>query len=153
VGSLELKVPPPLAALITGAAMWWASGFVPSMELPSVMRMAAAMALAGIGLGFDAVGIASFLRARTTVNPMSPDRTSSLVSSGVYRITRNPMYLGMLFLLSAWAVFLSSAWLLAGPLAFMLYITRFQIAPEERMLHALFGDAYAGYAARVRRWL
>ena len=75
------------------------------------------------------------------------------MSSGVYRITRNPMYLGLLLILIAWAVFLSSAWLLLGPLTFVLYMNRFQIGPEERALSAMFGNSYAEYKARVRRWL
>ena len=63
------------------------------------------------------------------------------------------MYVGLLFILVSWAVFLSSAWALLGPLAFYLYIARFQIAPEERVLSELFGDEYLAYKARVRRWL
>ena len=153
MATLELLVPPPVVALITGAAMWGALSFVPSLEVPSVVRVPSAIAIAVIGLGFDIAGIISFLRARTTVNPMKPSTTSSLVSSGVYRITRNPMYLGMLFILIAWAVLLSSAWLLLGPLIFALYMNRFQIEPEEKALLAMFGNSYAGYKARVRRWL
>jgi protein-S-isoprenylcysteine O-methyltransferase Ste14 len=153
MATLELLVPPPVVALITGAVMWSASSFVPSLEVPSVVRVASAITIAVIGLGFDIAGIISFLRARTTVNPMKPATTSSLVSSGAYRITRNPMYLGMLFILIAWAVFLSSVWLLLGPLIFVLYMNRFQIGPEEKALLAMFGNSYAEYKARARRWL
>ncbi|MEB0160908.1 isoprenylcysteine carboxylmethyltransferase family protein, partial [Pseudomonas sp. AH2 (2023)] len=91
-------------------------------------------------------------RSRTTVNPLRPDKAAALVSGGVYRVTRNPMYVGMMLLLVAWAVYLDSAWVLAGPVAFVAYITRFQIAPEERVLRAKFAD-FDAYAARVRRWL
>ncbi len=133
--------------------MWGASSYVPSLEVPAVVRVVSAITIAVIGVGFEIAGIISFLRARTTVNPMRPATTSSLVSSGVYRITRNPMYLGVLFILIAWAVFLSSAWLLFGPLVFVLFINRFQIGPEEKVLLAVFGNSYADYKARVRRWL
>jgi protein-S-isoprenylcysteine O-methyltransferase Ste14 len=75
------------------------------------------------------------------------------VTSGVYRFTRNPMYLGLCFVLLAWAVFLSSAWAFMGPGAFVLYINRFQIAPEENALSKLFGPAFAKYQSKVRRWL
>ena len=105
------------------------------------------------GLVFSAAGILSFRRARTTVNPTTPEAASFLVVSGIYRITRNPMYVGISLVLVAWAVFLSSAWALLGPAAFILYISRFQIAPEERALSKLFGAEYASYRARVRRWL
>lgn len=153
MATLELLVPPPVIALIIGTAMWGASPFVPSLEVPSIVRVASAMVTAIVGFGFDIAGIVSFRRARTTINPMKPETTSSLVSSGVYRITRNPMYLGVLFILLAWAVFLSSAWLLLGPLAFVLYMNRFQIGPEEKALLARFGSSYAEYMARVHRWI
>jgi protein-S-isoprenylcysteine O-methyltransferase Ste14 len=84
---------------------------------------------------------------------MKPETATALVCGGVYTVTRNPMYLGLLVLLIAWAVYLSSAWALLGPLAFAVYITRFQILPEERALGTLFGAEYAAYRARVRRWL
>jgi protein-S-isoprenylcysteine O-methyltransferase Ste14 len=102
---------------------------------------------------FSLAGIVSFRRARTTVNPMKPEAATSLVSSGIYRITRNPMYVGLLFVLVAWAAGLSSAWSMLEPLAFFLYIGRFQITPEERVLSQLFGAEYSAYKARVRRWL
>ena len=98
-------------------------------------------------------GILAFRASRTTINPLKPERSSSLVVGGIYRITRNPMYVGMAFLLLAWAVHLS-AWLsFTGILAFVLYITRFQIRPEERALQRIFGEAFNAYCARVRRWL
>ena len=98
-------------------------------------------------------GTISFHRAKTTVNPMKPDKASSLVTSGVYRITRNPMYVGLLLVLVAWAVFLSSPPALAGPVAFLFYVGRFQIMPEEITLSSLFGSEYNAYKSGVRRWL
>jgi protein-S-isoprenylcysteine O-methyltransferase Ste14 len=133
--------------------MWGVSLIAPSLEVPSLVRIAAAATLALAGMCFDLAGIISFWRARTTINPMKPVKTSSLVYSGVYRVTRNPMYLGLLFILVAWAVFLSSPWALLGPLAFVLYLNRFQIGPEEKVLSARFGGSYAEYQSRVRRWL
>ena len=150
---LELLIPPPVVALIVAAAMWGVSLIAPSFELPSSIRLASATALAVVGVLFDLAGIISFLRARTTINPMKPARSSSLVCSGVYRVTRNPMYLGLLLILVAWAVFLSSVWTLFGPLAFVLYMNRFQIVPEEKVLSATFGDSYSAYTSKVRRWL
>ena len=153
MNSLELKVPPPLVAATLAAAMWGVSLFTPHIQLPSVARVLAAAAIALIGAAFTIAGIVSFRQAKTTVNPLKPDSASSLVSSGVYTITRNPMYVGLLFVLLGWAIFLSSPLALVGPLAFFLYIDRFQIAPEERALSNLFGSEYTNYRARVRRWL
>lgn len=151
--ALELKIPPPLVALCAALLMWCTSWIVGPADVPRLLRVGATLAFLVVGLGFDFAALLSFMRARTTINPLRPAATSALVISGVYRITRNPMYLGMLLLLLAWATFLANgvAYLLA-PL-FMLYIGRFQIAPEERMLLAKFGADFATYQASVRRWL
>ncbi|MGH8749108.1 MAG: methyltransferase family protein [Burkholderiales bacterium] len=133
--------------------MWGIAMIAPQVELPAGVRLAACAAIAVAGLVFGAAGIGSFRRARTTLHPTRPQEASSLVRSGIYRITRNPMYLGLALVLAAWAVFLSSAWALFGPLAFMLYMSHFQIAAEERALSRLFGSEYASYKASVRRWL
>lgn len=109
------------------------------------------MAIAGVA--FDLLGLLAFRAARTTTNPFKPERASALVTGGVYRVTRNPMYVGLALLLSAWAIWLSALLPWAGPVLFVLYITRFQIRPEERVLRDIFGDAYSRYADRVRRWL
>jgi protein-S-isoprenylcysteine O-methyltransferase Ste14 len=151
--TLELKIPPPAVALVVAAAMWGISLASPPFGVSDFMRVLAAVAIALFGGGISLAGVISFRRVRTTVNPMKPETTSSLVTTGIYRITRNPMYVGVLFVLVAWAVFLSSVWAFVGPLIFVLYINRFQIAPEERVLSAMFGTAYSNYMAKVRRWL
>jgi protein-S-isoprenylcysteine O-methyltransferase Ste14 len=111
------------------------------------------MVLSLLGGVFSLGGIVAFRRARTTVNPHRPAKATVLVTTGVYRVTRNPMYLGLVFLLVASTVYLSVPLLLFGPLAFVLYIGRFQIRPEERVLAGLFGAEYSRYTSRVRRWL
>jgi protein-S-isoprenylcysteine O-methyltransferase Ste14 len=151
--ALELKVPPPVVALVIAGAMWGVSRITPVLEVPTIARVAAATTIALIGAGFDLAALLAFWRARTTINPMKPQATSSVVCTGVYRVTRNPMYVGLLLLLVAWATYLSSAWAMVGPVAFVLYMNRFQIAPEERVLSALFGKDYSDYQSRVRRWL
>jgi protein-S-isoprenylcysteine O-methyltransferase Ste14 len=98
-------------------------------------------------------GVVSFRRARTSVNPMRPDSTSSLVVSGIYKYTRNPMYLGFLLLLLGWAIFLSNLAPFALLPAFVVYMNYFQIRPEERALGSLFAKEYQPYLARVRRWI
>jgi protein-S-isoprenylcysteine O-methyltransferase Ste14 len=150
--ALELKIPPPVVALLIATAMWLASRTA-SIELPFLVRAVTAIAIAILGGGIAFAAEMSFKRAKTSINPMRPQKTSSLVTAGIYRFTRNPMYLGLLLVLVAWAAFLASAWALAGPVAFVLYIGRFQIRPEERVLSAKFGTAYADYKSRVRRWL
>ena len=151
--SLEARVPPPVITVVAGVIMWGISRFAPQVAMPSGIRLGLSIAILVVGIGFSAAGILSFRRARTTLKPTKPERASSLVHTGIYRVTRNPMYLGLLFVLCAWAVFLSSGWALLGAAGFVLYMNRFQIAPEERALSALFGSEYASYKASVRRWL
>lgn len=150
---LENRIPPPLVMACTGAGMWLAA--VPAGGLPSPSPLQLALAIAGVlaGAFFCLAGVVSFRRARTTVNPLRPQNASALVSSGIYRVSRNPMYVGFALFLVALAAVLGSLPALAGVALFVLYITRFQILPEERALRALFGADFEAYCARVRRWL
>ena len=163
--SLEHKIPPPVVGLLVASGMWGLSllGFqIPIAPLPKYVLV---FFIAAAGVALDVMGILAFRRARTTVNPLKPERArttvnplkperaSSMVTHGIYRFTRNPMYLGMVMFLLAWAIHLAALLPFIGPLVFVLYITRFQIRPEERALKELFGDEYVAYAARVRRWL
>lgn len=142
-----------MVALLVAGGMWGLARLAPVLDLPAAPRIPAALALALTGLGVTVGGVISFRRAQTTVNPIHPEKTSALVRSGVYAVTRNPMYLGSVLILVAWAVFLSSALALLGPIAFVFYMNRFQIRPEERILASLFGASYAEYCSRVRRWI
>jgi len=153
VRALELKIPPPAVALLVALAMWGISLATSRIEVSAVPRIAAAILLSVVGFGIAIAGVLAIRRARTTTNPLKPEAATSLVTSGIYHFTRNPMYLGLCFVLLAWAVFLSSAWAFLGPVAFALYIGRFQIAPEEKVLSKLFGPAFAEYQSKVRRWL
>ena len=150
---LELKIPPPLVGALTATAMWLLSMVTPSLKMPSPLRLGGAVVLAIVGLTIAISGFIAFNHAKTTVNPSKPEKSTSLVTFGIYKITRNPMYVGLVLVLVAWAVQLSAPWTLAGPLAFVLYIARFQITPEERILLAMFGAEYSAYQSRVRRWL
>ena len=150
---LELRVPPPIVALVIAAGMWVVTLLPPLVLMPRIVRLLVAALLAATGVAVALAGVVSFRRARTTVNPLKPETTAALVATGVYSCTRNPMYLGMVLVLLAWAVFLASPWSLAGPALFALYITRFQIVPEERVLAGLFGESFAAYMNRVRRWI
>jgi protein-S-isoprenylcysteine O-methyltransferase Ste14 len=151
--ALELKIPPPIVALLVAAAMWKIASVSPSLDIPVLIRKVTTGVLLLVGGAIALPGFVAFIRARTTFNSMKPKATSSLVTGGIYRFTRNPMYVSVLLILIAWAIFLSSAWALVGPVVFVLYMNRFQIKPEEWALAAMFGMAYAEYKGRVRRWL
>lgn len=151
--SLDAKIPPPAVAAVAAVVMWGIARLAPQVSIPPGIRLVGAVVLLVIGLAVGIAGVLSFRRARTTLDPLQPGKASALVSSGIYRFTRNPMYLGLLLVLVAWAVFQFSAWALLGVAGFVLYVGRFQITPEERALAGLFGGEYASYARRVRRWL
>ena len=150
---LELKVPPPIVALVTAVLMWLISRSLPVFAFVFPARNAFAIGLVAAGFIIGILGVVTFRRAKTTVNPTKPQSSSSLVSWGVYRVTRNPMYLGGLLILIGWAIFLSK------PIAFLflpgyiLYINLFQIVPEERVLTTLFGPDFIAYKSCARRWL
>lgn len=154
MAALELKIPPPLVGAVVAGGMYAAASFVPPvLHLPPGMRVFAALALAAVGACLDLAGLLAFRKARTTVNPLAPQRSTAMVTNGVYGLTRNPMYVGLALILLGWAVYLASPWALLGPVGFVAFITRFQIGPEERALQARFGAAYSAYCARVRRWV
>jgi protein-S-isoprenylcysteine O-methyltransferase Ste14 len=150
---LELRVPPVAVGAIAAALMWCATSATPDFGFLFPSNSVLSVGLALIGALTCLAGVVSFRLAKTTVNPMKPDTTSSLVVSGIYRHTRNPMYLGFLLILLAWAAALPNVWALVLLPAFVLYMNRFQISPEERVLASRFAQDYAEYRARVRRWL
>lgn len=149
---LEHKVPPPLVALVLAALMWAVAASGPGLGIPGIVRAPLALVVALTGIAFDLLGVIAFRRSRTTINPLRPGNASALVTGGVYRITRNPMYLGMALLLIAWTLHLDAALALLGPVLFVTWITRLQIIPEERVMRAKFAE-FETYASRVRRWL
>lgn len=150
---LENRIPPPLVALVLAAGMWGVAKVAPPLGLEFAIRVPIAVAIALAGLAFDFSGLLGFFRSKTTVNPLRPERASALVTAGVYRISRNPMYVGMLLFLFAWGVYLDCLPGFIGPVLFALYMNRFQIGPEERVLKQKFGAPYEAYLGRVRRWL
>ena len=150
---LELRIPPVAVLIICGVAMWLLAKASASLTVVFPGRHIGAALLAALGLAVTLAGVVAFRRARTTVNPTTPEATSSIVRTGIYGWTRNPMYLGFLLLLCAWAMLLANALALVLLPAFVLYMTRYQIVPEERALLDRFGADYADYVASVRRWL
>ncbi len=150
--ALELKVPPVVVLLIAAIAMWYLRR-VPaaSFDLPGARIAAAALLAAGILVAVR--GVIAFRWHGTTVNPHTPGKSSTIVRTDVYRLTRNPMYLGLALALVSFGLWLGSLASLAVVPLFVVYLTQFQIKPEERALEASFGRAYAEYRRAVRRWL
>ena len=151
--ALELKVPPVVVTLACGAAMWLVARATPQWDFEFSGASFLAATFAAPGVLIAALGVAAFQRAKTTVNPLSPDAAATLVVTGIYRRTRNPMYLGMLLVLTSWAFLLGNAAAFVVLPGFVFYLNRFQIAPEERILTARFGEQFTRYCSAVRRWL
>lgn len=149
---LELKLPPPLHWLFWGSVGWGVDRLLPLGGVLPGQRLVALL-LVALGLASGLAGMRAFRAARTTVDPHRPDRASALVQAGVYRYTRNPMYLGLLLILLAEVLWLGNPVALLAPAGFVWSLTQLQIRPEEGVLLQLFGEDYREYTQRVRRWL
>ncbi|CCK76734.1 MAG: isoprenylcysteine carboxylmethyltransferase family protein [Oleispira antarctica] len=153
---LQLKCPPPIVMLLSMVF----SLVLSQRGLDFMQQQVADLSnliwpliflIAGIGLAM--LGVKEFLVQHTTLNPLDPSRSSSLVVSGVYQLTRNPMYLGMLVVLLGWGDFLDNFLAYSGALIFFVYMTAFQIKPEEAAMLEKFGESFKQYCQSVRRWL
>lgn len=152
---LALKIPPMVVFALTAVIMWFGGKTVPagsfSLSPPLLLICLLIPVLAGCLLIARAINV--FHRFQTTVDPLNPHRADSLVTQGVYRLTRNPMYLGLALVLLTWGVYLGNLVGIALIAVFVVYIDRFQIVPEEKALASRFGEEYDRYKASVRRWI
>src|SRR4051812_543756 len=150
---MRTPVPPDLVMLIAGTLMWTLHRWIPLGHWIFAPWQLLGLIPAVVGVAMVAAAIRRFSRAHTTVNPLDPTKASRLVTGGVFRLSRNPMYLGMLLILLGWAIALGSEspWLILP--IFVVVITFFQIIPEEQALQSLFGTEYLPYRQRVARWI
>ena len=148
---LQLKIPPPVYAI--GILMWLFNQYLPLTHWISAPWNTVGIALIVFALSFDLWSLWLFYKSRTTPNPMKPDNVNSFVVSGLYKCSRNPMYVGLLMVLLGYAIWLGSLTpFLLLPL-FVYVITMMQIIPEEDILEKKFGQDYLEYKSRVKRWL
>lgn len=150
---LELLIPPPVIMLATGVLMWVFSKLLSGFAFPWLHSGAWGATAALLGLAISLSGVAAFKHARTTVDPRRPTEATTLVTSGIYRYSRNPMYLGVLLVLIGWALFLGNLLSTLLIVGFALYINRYQILPEERLLQEKFDADFIAYKDKVRRWI
>ena len=150
---MKNKIPPPIILLLSGIAAWFVarSEFAYPIVIPFALGIAVLLAAGGLFVAVTA--IKQFGEAETTVNPLKPEEATALVDTGIFGRSRNPMYLGLLLVLSGWVVFLQSAGNILVLVFFVIYITELQIKPEEAILRKLFGQSYVDYCDRVRRWI
>ena len=150
---LDNKFPPPLVVLLIGVVMLAIAWLTPTIEIARSARFLAGGTTIVLGLLMVVQGARTFWRNKTTINPVELAKASTLVTTGVFRFSRNPMYVGFTCVLIGWAMCLGAPWAFIGPIVFVLFTNRFQIAPEERVMQARFGQAYDDYRTQVRRWL
>lgn len=147
------RVPPLALVLVLSALMYVADFHVPSYDAYPVPRLAFCVMSVIVGGIFTGLGVSRFRFHKTTVNPSSPDTATALVTSGVYSVTRNPMYVGFVIALVGWGSYLGNVASLVFVPAFVLYMNYVQIPLEEKALAAVFGECYSDYKSRIRRWL
>lgn len=150
---LELKIPPVVLVIIFALAMWLGSAFAPGLDVQFPFGGILAGIFGLLGVMIAAFGVHEFKRAKTTVNPTKPQSTSSLVRTGIYSHTRNPMYLGFLLILVGWAIAMANLVPFLVLPGFVIYMNRFQITPEERTLALIFGQDFNAYCVEARRWI
>ena len=151
--NLELKIPPPIVGLICALTIWALGRTVSTWNIDFAGREEIALCLFVIGVAIDVLALLKFKQKRTTINPMNPDESKELVTTGVFNFTRNPMYLGLLIILSAWTFYVGNLLSSVVLVFFIYYITKFQILPEERVMHEKFDESFVEYTHRVRRWV
>jgi protein-S-isoprenylcysteine O-methyltransferase Ste14 len=153
IAGRKVRVPPVALFAVVALLMWAVAACLPSwrIALPGRTVVAALLLLAAGAIGI--AGVRAFGRARTTVDPLRPERASALVTFGIYRHTRNPMYVALAIALVAWALWLAHPLALLGVAAFVGWMNRYQIPTEERALQAVFGTEFERYCSEVRRWL
>ncbi|NNM13993.1 MAG: isoprenylcysteine carboxylmethyltransferase family protein [Gammaproteobacteria bacterium] len=150
---MDLKIPPLVQVLFSALLMWLVARYVQFGTVNFNTRSSIAAMLLLVALSVVAMAILSFRTARTTVDPMNPERASAMVSRGIFRYSRNPMYLGMVLLLLALVLYLGNIMNLLVLAGFVSFIVQFQIKPEEKALEKTFGEQYRNYKAQTRRWI
>lgn len=133
--------------------MWTFAALVPVLSFSFSLQSVFVVLMATAGAAVVMMALAAFRHASTTSDPTNPRQASALVTYGIYRYTRNPMYLGMTLIQLAFFIYLGNVAALIPIVFFVLYISRFQIIPEERALESLFNDEYNTYRSTVRRWI
>ena len=142
---LDCKIPPVVVLIVSAGIVVGIPYIFPFYGIRSI-GLCISFIVLGVIVAFS--GVWEFRKSKTTLNPTTPKKSSRIVDTGIYRFSRNPMYLGMGLI---WGLGNYLSWL--GFLAFMLYITRFQILPEEKTLKEIYGEPYNEYLTKVRRWL
>ena len=148
---IETKIPPPLVALTFGFLINYTRDIFPKIEIRYEIIFGSFMIIVGLIIILSAIIL--FRKYQTSITPLNPSNATKLITDGIYKCSRNPMYLGLLLVLLGFSIILN---LIGGffliPL-FILYLNLFQIIPEENAMVDLFKDEFLEYKKKVRRWI
>ena len=147
---METKIPPPIVTLVFGLSIYFSRGIFQAVEIKYSFYIGILLLILGFAVLIFAVRL--FRKDKTTVNPLSPEQATKLVTDGIFKYSRNPMYLGMAFVLGSIAAFYNPIGGIILIALFFVYITKFQIIPEERAMRDLFSDEFDRYIKVTRRW-
>ena len=145
------RIPPPIVTFICGITIYYSKSFF--NQFFNFSNNGISLFLLILGLIIFISAVRSFRKQKTTVNPLKPKQASSLVTSGIFRFSRNPMYLGMLIILLSISFKFNLLGGMIISLLFLIFITKFQIYPEEEAMNELFGDKFTQYSNTTRRWI
>lgn len=150
---MKLKAPPVLQVFFFGFLMWLLKSVTKVTHFNFAYQEELSWIIFILAMVIGLLAVYSFRKARTSVDPLHPEKASKLVVKGLYNYTRNPMYLALLLVLLAFFLRLGSLYNIITMALYVLYITEFQIKPEEKALTELFGEQYLEYKSKVRRWI
>jgi protein-S-isoprenylcysteine O-methyltransferase Ste14 len=148
---MKNKIPPPIVTFFFGLCIYFSQEYFPEFNLEFLTMLSYILYFAGLTVLILAVRL--FKKQNTTVNPIKIENASSLVTSGIFEYSRNPMYLGMALILLGLALMFNLIGGTLFTLLFTIYITKFQIRPEEEVMERLFREDFLRYKQNVRMWL
>ncbi|NND80584.1 MAG: isoprenylcysteine carboxylmethyltransferase family protein [Maribacter sp.] len=149
---MSLKLPPVLIFLLFSIVMFLLARFLPFGDFQFFGRNNLVLFLMGMAVLIAIISLSQFFSRKTTIDPRTPFKTTKLVTRGIYKYSRNPMYLAILLVLLAWGLWLGNAFNTLVAAGFVGYMNKFQIKPEEQALTTIFGKEYEQYCTQVRRW-
>lgn len=149
---MKFRILPPLVMLIFGGFMYLLDRWLPVGEFDFFGRETMSTIILIVGFLIMIMALLQFTRKKTTTDPLHPEKANHLVTGGIFKYTRNPMYLAMLLFLIVLGLRLGNAFNTLLAAGFVYYMNHFQIKHEEEALTKKFGKEYLLYLKAVRRW-
>lgn len=150
---LELKIPPPVVAFTLVLIMYLTRDWLPDYGISQQLSWGIAGAVFSLGMSIGIISVLQFKRAKTTINPTVPQQTQAIVDDGLFSLSRNPMYLGLVICIASGGIAVQHLGVVGFVIVGLVYLQKFQIIPEEKILTEKFGEPYTEYCKRVARWL